>query len=167
MKKLYAPWRHEYVTKKKEKQNNCVFCEQFSQDADVKNLILKRFTSCAITMNYYPYNAGHLMVLPFDHQADLSDLSPQTRTEMMEAVSLSVDIVKKTLACDGFNVGINLGAAAGAGIPAHVHIHILPRWRGDTSFITTIGEVKVVCSDLHAVYDELKEAFAADVHLKA
>lgn len=170
MKKLYAPWRYEYVKRNKEGdgsvpprqlRNNCVFCDQFDQDKDAQYLILKRFAWCAIVMNYYPYNAGHLMVLPFEHCADLSDLDKQTRAEMMEAVSLSVYVAKKVLICDGFNVGINLGKAGGGGIPSHIHIHVIPRWEGDTNFMATIGQTKVICSDLHAVYGDLKKAFDA------
>jgi len=165
MDKIYAPWRHRYVTKtahveaeKKIKlKNECVFCQQFAENNDSKYFILKRFKHHAITMNLYPYNAGHLMVLPIEHKGELFELSAQARQEMMELVSISIELLKKTMKPEGFNVGLNLGIAGGGGIPSHLHFHVLPRWIGDTNFLATIGETKIVCSDFSHVYKQLKE----------
>lgn len=169
MKRLYAPWRHDYVTKSsddfKQKgiardKNECVFCTQFQADDDEKHFIIKRFKHCAVMMNFYPYNTGHVMVLPFEHVGDLCQLAPEVRSEMMEAVSLSTNILTDVLHCEGFNIGINLGIAGGGGIPSHVHIHILPRWRGDTNFLETLGQTKLVSADLFKTFANLKAGFA-------
>ncbi len=164
MKLLYAPWRHDYVNGKTEKpqgplKNNCIFCHQFSQQDDEKYYIIKRFPRTAVMLNYYPYNAGHIMVLPFEHEGDLTKLSTETRTELMEVTSLSLPIIEKALDAQGFNVGINLGAAGGGGIPEHLHIHILPRWKGDTNFLEAIAGTRLISSDMHKVYQLLREGF--------
>jgi ATP adenylyltransferase len=169
MNKLYAPWRHNYVTKqlgeksKTELKNNCVFCDQFAQEDDAKYLILKRFEHTAVMLNYYPYNAGHLMVLPLEHKATLNDLDKTARSELMEATNLSNNILQNVMNCEGMNIGINLGIAGGGGIPSHLHIHLLPRWRGDTNFLATLGETTLVCSDFYKIYKDLKEPFAKSI----
>ena len=163
MERIYAPWRHKYVSSttfsgKREKiKNDCVFCQKFSEDDDKKNLILKRYKNAAIIMNEYPYNAGHLMLLPLRHKGELEDLSKQTRSELMELVNISIKALKKTMKPHGFNVGINLGSAGGGGLPSHLHIHVLPRWNGDTNYLASIGDTKLICSDFHKLYDILKK----------
>lgn len=165
MKKLYAPWRHSYVTKqvrekeKKTLKNECVFCEQFTQENDEKYLILKRFEHTAVILNYYPYNAGHIMVLPLEHKAQLEDLDKAVRSELMEATTVSSKIVQDVMKCEGMNIGINIGKAGGGGIPSHLHIHILPRWTGDTNFLATLGKTTLVCSDFYTIYEDLKKPF--------
>lgn len=165
MKLLYAPWRHDYVNGKVEKpqgplKNDCIFCHQFAQDDDEKYFIIKRFTHTAIMLNFYPYNAGHIMILPFEHKGELPDLSPAIRTELMEVTSLSLPIITKALDAQGFNIGINLGAAGGGGIPQHLHIHVLPRWKGDTNFLEAFAETRLISSDMNNVYALLREGFA-------
>lgn len=166
MKRLYAPWRHDYVTKvnhadkkKDNSEQSCVFCQQFQAQDDDKYFIIKRFTHCAAMMNYYPYNVGHLMILPYAHKADLSDLTPGVRAEMMEAVTISIVVMKKVLVTQGFNVGINLGIAGGGGIPSHLHIHVLPRWQGDTNFLETIGQTKLISANFMKTFQDLKDGF--------
>lgn len=166
MKKIYAPWRHDYVTKKNKAPSNpqlhtndCVFCHKFSEQADQKNLVVRRFKYCAVVMNYYPYNAGHIMVLPLEHKSSLEMLGTATRSEMMEAVTHCIVILEKTMNCDGHNVGINLGIAGGGGIPSHLHIHVLPRWKGDTSFLATTATTNIICSDFGQTYQTLHKAF--------
>jgi ATP adenylyltransferase len=165
MKKIYAPWRHGYVTNEPKKnagkkgEDECVFCQQFSQNEDEKHLILKRYSLVGVIMNYYPYNAGHLMVLPFTHKAELSELTKDERAEMMEATTKSIQALKKGMGPAGFNVGINLGQGSGGGIPSHIHIHILPRWHGDTNFMPTLADTKVICSDFNKIYQQLKPHF--------
>jgi len=163
MKKIYAPWRHDYVTKatrsgnKNKMKNDCVFCQKFSENDDEKNLVLKRYKHGVIIMNSYPYNAGHLMVLPLEHKAELHELSPEVRAELMELVNKSIEILKETLNPNGFNIGINIGIAGGGGLPSHLHIHVLPRWNGDTNFLATTGDTKIVCTPFEKVYKMLKE----------
>jgi ATP adenylyltransferase len=168
MKRLYAPWRQNYVTGMTTKSGDpsipahtCVFCKQLEAREDEKYFIVKRFKHSAIMMNRYPYNAGHILILPYEHKAELPDLTQEARAEMMEVVALSLPIVGKILQAEGFNVGINLGVAGGGGIPSHLHIHVLPRWRGDTNFLETLGETKVISSDITKIFKELVEGFAS------
>ena len=171
MKRLYAPWRNAYVTKatddkKKQDQSpgqpvpsDCVFCVQVAANDDEKYFILKRYQHCFVMMNLYPYNAGHLMVLPYEHKGWLDELSADVRREIMEATNIALVISKKTLYNEGFNVGINLGTAGGGGIPGHLHIHTVPRWRGDTAFLEVLGQTALISNDLNKVFNDLKKAF--------
>ena len=167
MKKIYAPWRHTYVTcdvKEKERSssrpaNECIFCIHSAQENDAENLILKRYTHTIVVLNRYPYNAGHLMTLPRNHKPDLIDLSVEERNELMEVTTLCIEKLKPTLKPHGFNVGINLGAGAGAGLPSHLHMHIVPRWNGDTNFMPVLADTKVISSDIHQVYKDLAKLF--------
>lgn len=165
MDKLYAPWRNNYVknTKKKDgnkkMKNECVFCHAFEENNDQKNLILKRYNNCVVMINKYPYNAGHLLILPFEHKAELEELKMETRNELMQAINDTLKVIKKVMNPQGFNVGLNLGSAGGGGIPSHLHFHILPRWNGDTNYLATLGQTKVICSDFYKIYDDLKKEF--------
>lgn len=162
MDKIYAPWRNDYVSKASKKidkekvtSKDCIFCKYLKENKDKENLIIKRFKKSFIIMNRYPYNAGHLMVLPITHKKDLFDLNKQERAELIETVNTAIEIIKKVFNPDGFNVGINMGSAGGGGIPSHLHIHVLPRWNGDTNFLASIGNTKVICSDFKKVYERL------------
>jgi ATP adenylyltransferase len=167
MKLLYAPWRENYTTKsvrgKTDPDNNqedeCVFCEQLKNNNDSENFILGRFKHSYVVLNLYPYNGGHLLVLPLNHKAKLSELLPEARTEIMEIVSHCSAILEKELDAKGINVGLNQGKAAGAGLPSHLHFHVLPRWIGDTNFMPTIGETKVISTSLNDTYTKLKPYF--------
>ena len=164
MKRLYAPWRHDYVTESTHKEKTsdaqeCVFCKQLSAQDDDKYYVLKRFKHCFVMMNFYPYNVGHLMILPYEHKGMLSDLTPVVRADMMEALNASQLVIGDIMNCEGFNIGINLGIAGGGGIPSHVHIHILPRWRGDTNFLETIGQIKLISADFVKTFQDLKAGF--------
>lgn len=162
---LYAPWRDKYVTGTKENQessqkNSCVFCQKFSDHEQGKQeFVLKKTEHLYVILNLYPYNGGHLLILPKEHVANLQDLPQQVRAEFMELMNASIEIVKNVLKAQGVNVGFNLGSAAGAGIPSHLHCHIVPRWSGDTSFITVISNTKNVSVDLAKIYHDLKPAF--------
>ncbi len=167
MERLYAPWRHDYVTampKKKGKRSalkkDCVFCKQIAAKKDDEYFIVRRFKHCVVMMNYYPYNAGHIMILPLEHKANLHELSKVVRAEMMEAVSLCTAVMEPALTAEGFNVGVNLGSAGGGGLPSHVHIHVLPRWRGDTNFLETIGQTKLISANIVTTFKKLKQVFA-------
>ena len=164
MKTLYAPWRENYTTKsvrgvdelEGNSKNECVFCEQLKDKNDNKHFILKRFNHCYIVLNRYPYNGGHLLVLPLEHKAKLSALSPETRTEIMQVVSDCSIVLERELGAKGINIGLNQGKAAGAGIPSHLHFHVLPRWLGDTNFLPIIGQTKVISVSLNDLFDKLK-----------
>lgn len=167
MKKLYAPWRHNYVTKQHKSplfdgplKNDCVFCHKFEVNEDEKFLVVKRFPRCAVIMNYYPYTSGHLMILPFEHKPSLQGLDQATRAEIMEATNHAIIITEKIMQCRGHNVGLNLGVAGGGGIPSHLHVHVVPRWAGDTNFLATTGEISLISSDFYKIYPLLQEAFS-------
>lgn len=165
MKMLYAPWRSEYTSDTHDGKNEntqkdaCVFCSQCASNNDQEHGIIKHFKHTVVMLNKYPYNAGHLLLIPTCHVGSLDKLTPEDRTELMELISISVSTVQKTLKAEGVNVGINIGKAAGAGIPSHLHIHILPRWIGDTNYMPAIGQTKVISFDLTTIYTTLKEAF--------
>lgn len=165
MKKLYAPWRSSYTTDTTRGKHedstpeDCAFCIKFKTQEDEKHYILARFKYHAVLLNLYPYNAGHLLIIPYDHVKNMHDLSPEARAELMELITQSIDIVKETLKAGGVNIGANLGKAAGAGIPAHLHWHVLPRWHGDTSFLPLLADTKAVSYDLDVMYKQLVEPF--------
>lgn len=165
MKLLYAPWRSAYSLRAETCRNEycvpeaCVFCVQLKENTDEKNLILKRFENTFVALNKYPYNAGHLLVLPLEHKADLEDLSDKTRHELIEVTTQCTTILKRELKCHGLNVGLNLGISAGGSIPSHLHMHIIPRWQGDTGFLVPLTETKVISFDLNEIYQKLKTQF--------
>ena len=166
MEKIYAPWRDKYVTKTvKEKSNEerlqeaCVFCEQLEKNDDDKFFILKRFKKTFVMFNRYPYNGGHLMVLPIAHKGTLSACTAEERAELMEGVNLCVEILSEEIHPQGFNVGINIGKAGGGGIPSHLHIHVLPRWEGDTNFMSLLCDTKPVSTTLPELFEQLKKRF--------
>ena len=159
MKYMYAPWRAKYVQKKGEKESGCVFCTAIkSAQDDLYRMVYRSKTWC-IVMNKYPYNAGHLLMIPADHIADLHDLSWQAQQEGFALIAKTSAILKTTLFAHGVNVGINMGKAAGASILDHLHVHILPRWEGDTNFFPTLAQIKHVSVDIETLYVQLKAAF--------
>ena len=165
MKDLYAPWRSPYsksLTKSKQEtaqKNECVFCTQCKDTHDEKNFILKRYKHWAVFLNKYPYNAGHLLIVSLEHKKSLNQLPKAARAELMEITNFAIPILEKKLEAEGINVGLNLGKASGAGIPSHLHLHILPRWSGDTNFLPALAHTKVVSFDLKEMYALLKPAF--------
>ena len=156
---LWAPWRMEYILSPK--PDGCIFCDKPKQNADRENLILHRGDHCFVIMNYYPYNNGHLMIVPYRHIADLEDLTEKERREMMALLAGSAKIIKKAMNPDGLNIGMNLGRTAGAGIDEHLHFHIVPRWNGDTNFMPIFGHTKVLPQGLYESWNELKPRFDA------
>ncbi len=158
MERLYTPWRMKYVTSTQKKIDGCVFCAKLEDDeSDRENLILFRGTTTFTVMNLYPYNTGHLMILPYNHVANLSDVSPEARLEMMNNTAYFVELLTKMMRPDGFNIGINLGRVAGAGIAAHLHQHIVPRWGGDSNFMAVVGETRILPEELWDTYDRIIE----------
>ena len=157
MQHLCAPWRSEYFSAKKD---SCVFCDVINSDDDDKNGVLFRAKHCFGIMNLYPYSPGHFMIIPNQHTDKIEELDEQTWFEMSKFVRLGVEILKKELYANGVNIGMNLGKAAGAGIAEHVHYHLVPRWSGDTNFITTISDVRVNGTPFHPLFEKLKKAFS-------
>ncbi|ORI07939.1 HIT family hydrolase [Campylobacter concisus] len=158
MQHLCAPWRSEYFSAKKD---SCVFCDVINSDDDDKNGVLFRAKHCFGIMNLYPYSPGHFMIIPNQHTDKIEELDDQTWFEMSKFVRLGVEILKKELYANGVNIGMNLGKAAGAGIAEHVHYHLVPRWSGDTNFITTISDVRVNGTPFYPLFEKLKKAFSA------
>ncbi len=157
MQHLCAPWRSEYFSAKKD---SCVFCDVINSDDDDKNGVLFRAKHCFGIMNLYPYSPGHFMIIPNQHTDKIEELDEQTWFEMSKFVRLGVEILKKELYANGVNIGMNLGKAAGAGIAEHVHYHLVPRWSGDTNFITTISDVRVNGTPFYPLFEKLKKAFS-------
>ena len=155
--KLWAPWRMEYILQ--EKQSGCIFCDKPKQDSDKENLILYRGKSCFVIMNYYPYNNGHLMVVPYQHTSNLMDLSLDEQVEIMSVLAQSTEILTKAIRAQGINIGMNLGTVAGAGIDDHLHFHLVPRWNGDTNFMPITGHTKVLSQGLYESWELLLEYF--------
>jgi len=158
MKSLFAPWRLPYL--KGKKPARCIFCLGKPAD-DRRRYILHRSGATFVIMNAYPYSNGHLMVAPYEHAADLRALSPAALGELMVTTKLAIGVLQAVYQPQGFNVGINLGKAAGAGIEEHLHVHIVPRWNGDTNFMTTAANVRVIPEDLRHAYGQLRPKFPA------
>lgn len=165
--KLWAPWRMKYIDGiDTGEEVGCIFCDLPDTDADAERFILHRGKNCFIMMNLFPYNNGHLMIIPYLHTASLDDLSADTRLELMDLTALVVRVMKGIMRPDGCNIGMNLGRSAGAGIADHLHLHVVPRWNGDTNFMPVVGGTKVISESLEDTYAKLArgiaEALAAD-----
>ena len=158
MEHLWSPWRMEYI-ENHTKENGCVFCNAQAQADSEANLIAFRGTNAYVILNRYPYTSGHLMVIPFAHVPNLEELDPETRAEMMELTSRCTTILREVYRSQSFNVGINMGEAAGAGVLGHVHIHIVPRWAGDTNFMSAVGQTRVLPEALEETYKRVRQAF--------
>lgn len=156
MKHLWSPWRLEYLTAPK--VDSCIFCCAVQCDEDRENLVLLRGERGFLLLNRFPYNNGHFMVVPYAHVPSLEDLDTPTLTEMMLLLNRGLAALRTTMRPDGFNVGVNLGRAAGAGVADHVHIHAVPRWLGDTNFMPVVGNMRVVPATWLQTYDLLKAA---------
>jgi len=157
MKRIWAPWRVEYI--RMEKPKGCILCDKPKESNDEANYILYRGKHNYVMLNAYPYNPGHLMVAPYRHLATPEDLTPEERNEHFAIVARSVKVLKSVFKSDGLNIGINLGRAAGAGIDDHFHTHIVPRWAGDTNFMPILADTKVVSEGLAETYKKLVGKF--------
>jgi ATP adenylyltransferase len=160
---MWSPWRMSYVSAEKEhgfEGPSCVFCSLPAQDDDERTYILYRGARAFVIMNLYPYNNGHLMVVPYAHVDSISALDGETLTEMMGLVQRSQAVLAEAMRPQGFNLGMNQGRAAGAGIADHVHMHLLPRWIGDTNFMPALGDVRVMPQHLDETYQLLRPGFA-------
>ena len=154
--KLWAPWRMKYIEGiDTGASGECVFCSLPGAGDDRAACVVHRGATCFAVLNIFPYNNGHLMVVPYHHTAEFSDLPASTRLELMDTAELMMTVMKRTMRPDGFNIGMNLGRTAGAGIADHLHLHIVPRWNGDTNFMPVIGGVKVISESLQDTRDKL------------
>jgi ATP adenylyltransferase len=158
MERLWAPWRLQYITA--EKPEGCIFCDKPLLGDDRAAHIVHRAIHSFVLLNAFPYNNGHIMIAPYAHLACLEDLPPDTIYEMMDLAQLASRAFKVAFRPDGMNVGFNLGAAAGAGIKDHLHLHMVPRWAGDTNFMPVIGDTRVIPQSLDRTLELLTEAFA-------
>lgn len=154
MKRLWAPWRMKYLVG--EKEDGCIFCKKIAESRDRENYILYRGRRGFLILNLYPYNNGHIMAVPYAHLASLEHLDAATLTELMLLVNKGLAALRRAMSPQGFNVGVNLGEVAGAGIAEHVHVHIVPRWGGDTNFMPIIAETRVIPELLDQTYEQLQ-----------
>lgn len=154
---LWAPWRLQYILSKK--GPGCIFCEKPGKNLDRENLILYRTSLGFVIMNLYPYNNGHLMVVPYRHVYSITELKDEELLDLMKMTQLSVNCLKKAYMPEGFNIGLNIGKVAGAGIEEHLHFHVIPRWVGDTHFMAVLGEVRVIPEHVLSSYDRLFPIF--------
>lgn len=156
--KIFAPWRSEYILSV-DKPDGCIFCDYPKENKDEENLIIHRGKLCFVIMNRYPYSAGHLMVIPYRHLHDFTELEEQEVTELMQTAQKAVAVLSKVMSPQGFNLGMNLGRVAGAGIDQHLHMHVVPRWNGDTNFMPVVGDTRVISEALESAYKRIKEAW--------
>lgn len=155
---LYVPWRKNY--KRKSSAESCPFCTAFSGKSDRENLVIKRFKTCALVLCLHPYNAGHLLIIPYKHTDLFSDLSSEERHELVDVMDQAIVALYKVLDCQGINTGLNLGdGCAGGSIPHHLHLHVVPRFKGDTNFLPIISSTRLITRDLMEVYDLLFKVF--------
>lgn len=162
METLWSPWRYDYIKSgnSADQSDGCVFCEILkTPERDETNFVLHRASHNFVVLNIYPYISGHLLIVPFDHVADLDRASKETTDELMDLTKRSQAALRDVYQPGGFNIGMNLGQAAGAGIANHLHIHIMPRWVGDTNFMTTVGETRVIPEELSTTYGKLRPHF--------
>lgn len=157
MERIWAPWRIKYIETSKPEE--CILCEKPTENNDAQNYILHRGEKNFVILNSYPYNPGHLMVVPYRHVSSPEELNEAERSEHFEIVSRCINVLRQALNPGGFNVGMNIGKTAGAGIEDHIHTHVVPRWQGDTNFMPVLADVRVIPEALAATYQKLKGKF--------
>ena len=155
---LWSPWRMKYI-KRERTPDTCIFCKAVEHEDSSKNLIVKRGKLSFVILNRYPYTSGHVMVVPYAHVSTMDELEKNTLNEIMALIRESIRAIDEVYKPDGYNLGANLGSAAGAGIAGHMHFHVVPRWEGDTNFMTSVGKTRVLPEDLCETYDHLKDAW--------
>jgi ATP adenylyltransferase len=156
---LWTPWRYAYVSTA-DKISDCIFCDLLATGDDVKSRIVHRARHCFIILNTYPYNPGHVMVVPYAHLDQLQKLPSEASHEMMDLVQRMETVLRRLYTPDGVNLGMNIGRSAGAGVAGHIHMHVLPRWTADANFMTVIGETRVLPESAETTYEKIKGAFA-------
>jgi ATP adenylyltransferase len=162
MDRLWTPWRYRYVSSAKPTgagpDSGCIFCEKAASSDDRGNYVVLRAERNFLILNLYPYTTGHLMIAPYEHIATLGEAPQETLHEMMQLTARAEKALRQVYAPDGLNIGMNLGESAGAGIAGHIHMHVLPRWTGDGSFMTTVAETRVLPETLETTYERVKAA---------
>lgn len=157
MERLWAPWRVQYI--KGEKPEGCLFCTKAAETADEQNHVVWRGESAYVLLNTFPYNNGHLMVAPYAHIGELEELDPAILADVMALSQDAIRVLKKEFTPQGVNMGLNLGAAAGAGVKDHLHVHLVPRWLGDTNFMPVVADVRVIPQSLDSAFRVLRRGF--------
>jgi ATP adenylyltransferase len=160
MKQLWTPWRMPYLQARLPKEEGCIFCRKADAQDDEQEHVLTRGARCYVTLNLYPYNNGHLMVIPNRHVSALEALDEETLAEMMALTRQAILVLREAYQPHGFNIGINQGEAAGAGIAAHLHQHVVPRWQGDTNYMTVIARTRTIPEWIDQTYDRLHTIWA-------
>ena len=162
MERLYAPWRMAYIEQPHEPnagETGCVFCDAAASADNVKNLVVHRGESAFVVLNKFPYNSGHLLIVPYTHTAKLDDLTDAATTELLTLAKAAQRALEEVMHPEGYNLGMNLGTAGGAGIADHLHLHVVPRWNGDTNFMPVLTDVKVMPDSLEHSYLLLRAAW--------
>lgn len=159
MDHLWSPWRYQYLTDAR-KLEGCIFCEMAAAKCDRENLIVHRGEFNFVVLNRFPYTSGHLLVVPFAHAPQLNVIEEAAATELMKLVRVAESRLRDIYKPDGLNIGMNMGISAGAGIAGHIHMHVLPRWVGDSNFMTTIGETRILPEELDATWKRVSAAFS-------
>lgn len=157
MKRIYAPWRAEYI--KNPTCDECIFCKASQEKEDKICYVLMKGKLSFVMMNIFPYNNGHIMIAPYKHTGNLQDLTQDELNELISFTQIWEAVLKEAMKPQGFNIGINIGRVAGAGVEDHIHIHIVPRWSGDTNFMPVLGEAKVIPMNLNEAYEILKSTY--------
>lgn len=160
MDTLWTPWRSTYLKAKQDKRQ-CIFCAAAARTDDEVTLVVHRARHCFVILNRYPYTSGHVMVAPYEHVSRLTAISDEASQEMMQLMRWSEKAIERAYSPDGLNMGLNLGQAAGAGIEEHIHMHVLPRWRGDANFMTSVAHARVIPEDLSVTHSKMTAVFAA------
>ena len=156
---IWAPWRLDYVVQPRDE--GCFLCNALAGDDDAKTFVIERRAHCFSILNRFPYNNGHTLIAPNAHKADLADLTDDEMVALMQMTRDTQQLLAATMTPHGFNIGINLGTCAGAGVPGHLHVHIVPRWNGDTNFMPITAGTKVIVQSLEALYTLLREQIAS------
>lgn len=158
--RLWAPWRYPYLKSlRQETGNDCIFCVKPEENKDKENLIVFRGDQTFVMMNKFPYNNGHLLIIPYRHLGELGTCNSEEQKELFEILTKSITIFRETMNPDGFNIGMNLGQAAGAGIADHIHFHIVPRWNGDTNYMPIVSDTRVISMSLEDGWELLHQKF--------
>jgi len=157
---LWTPWRYRYIANAS-KDTGCIFCDALAANDDVRMLIVLRGEKNFVILNRYPYTSGHVMVVPYAHGGDLASAPADTLSEMMQMAQRVQSALERTYHPEGFNLGMNLGRAAGAGVTGHLHLHVLARWAGDANFMTVTGETRVEPEELSTTYERLHKALTS------
>jgi ATP adenylyltransferase len=159
MDHLWSPWRYQYIATA-DKVDGCVFCRILAAERDAENYVVHRGALNFVILNLFPYTSGHLMIVPYEHIASFAALNAAATTEMMALAQRAQEALESEYHPDGFNIGMNLGRAAGAGVAEHIHLHMVPRWAGDANFVSVLGETRVLPEDLAATCEKLKKHFS-------